>query len=109
VHFFEELIDPMACRLAEARGRKVIDIEAITLIRRDTACGGMGLGDESIRLEARKVVANRRRGDIEATPSKNGLGAHRFTGADVFLDEGLQNLGSAVVEHVGKLAIVDGD
>ena len=57
----------------------------------------MGLGDEAVRLERRKLVADGGTGDVEGSMLEDGLRAHRSAGSDVFL----HNLRAGKAERLG--------
>ena len=55
-----------ALRLRKRGRGKVVDERPIALVRGDATGGGVRLGDETVVLERRHVVANRRRRHAEA-------------------------------------------
>jgi hypothetical protein len=69
-----------------------IDEEAVTLVGRHPAGGGMGRGDEAELLEIRHHVADRSRGKLQARFARQGTRADRLAVADVGLDQDPQQV-----------------
>ncbi len=107
--FAEELPDPLLCCRSQPPRRAVIDVVAVSLVGRDATGRRVRLDGESVRLETREFAPHRRRGHVEAASFDDRLGAHRFAGDDVLLDEGLQHTCFSIVQHLQKLAVLLGD
>ena len=96
----------MARRSGEDSGLtpgELVDEEAVALVGGDAPGAGVRLGDEALVLQRRHVVADGGRGDAEAVPLGERLGADGLLGADVVLDDGAQHFEPAFAEHRAHL------
>ena len=86
--FFERLDDQQA-----------VDEEAVALGRRDAPRGGMRTGDEAHLLEIGHHVADRRRRQFESGLPRQHARADRLAVGDIALDQRLQQVLRARVQH----------
>src|SRR5208282_3497318 len=73
--------------------------QPVSLVRGHAARARVRLHDEALLFEHRHVIADGRRGDVQAVPVDEGLRADRLVGRHVVLDDGAQHRQLPVVEH----------
>ena len=95
----EELLDLLLFGLPEPRRfRKVVDEEAVPLVRRDPPGARMRVHEIPVALEGHHVGADRRRRHIDPRRSRDVRRPDRGGGADVLGHHGLQDGGAASLE-----------
>ena len=105
----EERLDSRPGRRPKPARCAVVDVVAVPLIRWHSSGRRVRLGDESIGLEPREVIAHGCARDVEAAAIEYGLRADGLARADELLDEGLENPSPAVIKHRRKLALSWGE
>ena len=92
-----------------ARGRVAdqqrVHVVAVAPVGRDPARRGVGVVEEAQLLEARQLVAHRRRGEVDALAAGDVLAAHRRAGGDVLLDDRAQDQLLARLEGRDRRAV----
>ncbi len=89
--------------LHRPHGEERVDEQAITLRRGHAARGRVRARDEPHLLEVGHDVANRRRREFERGETRERARPHRLAVDDVALDEDLEEVPRAFVDHLGPI------
>mgnify|MGYP003339630916 CR=1 FL=1 len=105
-HLVQLVLDrPLLLRLDRLLGHEHLDEGAVAHVGRDTAGGGVRLGDVPVLLQPRQLVADGGGGDLQVVAVHQRAGADRRGGVDVLADDEAQDLGATTGEHARCLLL----